>query len=132
MTLPVVVHPFAWPLAALSAGVMVWAYTRRSDHSIKLLWWYMVASKADAYRPLLGRHYRFDPKRAATAGRVMFWFLMALLLGFAGISLAVCIGILQNPTQPSPPAFDASKYEIVTEGQTIYARPKVAPTTNGG
>jgi len=132
MTLPFVVHPFAWLFAVLAAAVMFWAYARPADHFMKRLWLYMVESKAEAYRPLLGTHYRFDLKRAVIAGRVMFWLLIVTLLSFAVVSLAVYIGAVQNPVQPTLPAFDANKFEIVTEGQTIYARPKTDPSTDGG
>lgn len=134
MTLPFIMPPQVWPFALMAAGMLLWAYTRRTDHFLKRLFWYMAVSQAEAYRFLLGRHDRFNPKRATIAARVMFWLLMALLLSSATVSLAVWVGAVHNPASPAPsalPAFDAGKYEIVTDGQTIDAHPKAGPSTQG-
>ncbi len=129
MTLPFVIDPLAWPFAALAAGALVWAYTRPSHHFIKELWWTMVISKAEACRPLLGRHYKPNFAKTAITGRIFFWGLLTALSGTAAMSLAVCVGLVQSPAPPPPtlPPFDPTKFEIVFEGHVIYARPVAEP-----
>jgi hypothetical protein len=67
--------------------------------------------------------------RRGKAGRAVFCFFAASLLILTAASFLVCIGIVKNPPPRSLPALDPSKYEIVTEGHTIYARPKPGPAT---
>ncbi len=134
MTLPFVIDPLAWPLTILGILIAFWVYTRPTSHFIKQLGWYMASSKSESYHRLFARQYRVDTTLLARAGRVTFWLLILPLVACTMLSLLVCVGVLKNPPLPtgSPASFDPSKFEIVTEGKTIYARPKAAPTSGGG
>jgi hypothetical protein len=131
MTLPFVVPPLAWPLAILAVAAGLWAYTRPTRHVIKQLWWYMVISRVESYRLLLGQHAGSNAVRATRVGRILFWLLMLPLMMFVIVSFLVCIGLLKNPPVPntSSPHFDSSRFEIVTKGQSIEARPSLRTAT---
>jgi len=133
ITLRYEIDPRIWPFALLGVIVTLWAYTRSNDHWIKRLALSMVVTKVQSYRWLLRRHYRFNLNRAAAGGRAVVWCIIASLSAVAVPSFLVCIGVLRNPPREVavPGNFDPSKFEIVTEGHTIYARPKTLPTTNG-
>ncbi len=127
--LPYTVDPLAWPFAITAMIVLFWAYTRSSDHLIKRVFWEMVRSKAETFHATFGIPYRLD--RAARRGRILFRLAFLGLFASAALSIGVRTGVVRNPPPPKNALdnVDSSKFEIVTEGEQIYARPK-RPTTN--
>ena len=131
MTLPFEVPSAAWPGAFIGSGLLWWVYRRPAHHWMKQLWWTSIESKASDQAQVIrwfGGEPRFSRRRAEVGGKVVFAILQAIFLTAGIVGLLVATDILQNPQRDARllhPTTNPADYEIVTEGQTIYARPKV-------
>ena len=121
--LPTQISGWAWPFVVAAMVLMWWVYTRRPDYWVKRMLLAMVEARREQLR-MLGFTINARPSRGS--GRMIFYASMVLLGVIAAGSAGVALGVLKNPPEPVVAAqpFDQTKTEIVTDGQTIYARPR--------
>lgn len=111
-------------------GGMLWVYTQRPTHPIKLVLLHMSKSKGESLAWLFRSKFQYDENLSRKIGIVGFWIAFILLSVGCVLSFLLWTGVLKNPRHPWQEKLEKvniDDHEIVTEGHSIYARRK--PTT---